>query len=101
MSISEVKDILEIRSSLNDEDDYNIEKCRDNLIQILSINVDETIIILNHLTKGEILLVSEIFEEISYNFQSKEYINCLKDIQIKYSDLDLRDCINIAEEFIN
>lgn len=101
MLINEVRTILKKRSGLNDEDDYGIEQCWDKLIQILSINKEETIFILNQLTDNEILLVSEVFEEISYNLQSIEYIQCLKSIEIKYPHLDLKDCIDIAEDFMN
>lgn len=101
MLMNDIKDILKVRFSLNDEDDYSIEQCRENLIQKLSINIDETIFILNQLTDEEILLVSEVFEEISYNLQSKEYIDCLKVIQNKYPDLDLKDSIDVAEDFMD
>ena len=34
--LKKVKEILDKRSKINDEDDYRIEKCRDELIDALS-----------------------------------------------------------------
>lgn len=40
------------------------------------------------------------FEEIAYNLQSVNYINCLKYIEKKYPSLDIKDAIEVATEFI-
>ena len=69
---------------INDEDDYRIEKCRDELIDALSQDELLTIDILNQLNEKEIMYTSEVFEEIAYNLQSVNYINCLKYIEKKY-----------------
>ena len=88
------------RSKINDEDDYRIEKCRDELIDALSQDELLTIDILNQLNEKEILYTSEVFEEIAYNLQSVNYINCLKYIEKKYPSLDIKDAIEVATEFI-
>lgn len=81
--LKKVKEILDKRSKINDEDDYRIEKCRDELIDALSQDELLTIDILNQLNEKEILYTSEVFEEIAYNLQSVNYINCLKYIEKK------------------
>lgn len=95
-----VKELLAKRIAINDEDDYNIEKSRERLIELLSKNETETISILNQLSEMEIMYVSEVFEEIAYNLQSEKFILCLKEIQKKYENIDIEDAIEVAEEYI-
>ena len=95
-----VKEIINKREKINDEDDYGIEKCRNELIEILSQDEFLTIDILNQLNEEEILYTSEVFEEIAYNLQSVNYINCLQKINIKYPHLNLRDSIEVAMEYL-
>ena len=95
-----VKELLAKRLAINDEDDYNIEKSRERLIELLSKNETETISILNQLSEMEIMYVSEVFEEIAYNLQSEKFILCLKEIQKKYENIDIEDAIEVAEEYI-
>mgnify|MGYP006987254832 CR=1 FL=1 len=94
--LKKVKEILDKRSKINDEDDYRIEKCRDELIDALSQDELLTIDILNQLNEKEILYTSEVFEEIAYNLQSVNYINCLKYIEKKYPSLDIKDAIEVG-----
>lgn len=98
--LSEVKIVINERIQINDEDDFNIEKCRNKLIDLLSENVIQTISILEQLDENEVLYVSEVFEEIAYNLQSTEYIKCLRDIEKKYPNIDISDSIEVAEEYI-
>ena len=98
--LSEVKNVINERIQINDEDDFNIEKCRNKLIDFLSENVKQTINILEQLDENEVLYVSEVFEEIAYNLKSTEYIKCLRDIEKKYPNIDISDSIEVAEEYI-
>ncbi len=98
--LSKVKNVISERIQINDEDDFNIEKCRNKLIVFLSENVKQTINILEQLDENEVLYVSEVFEEIAYNLQSTEYIKCLRDIEKKYPNIDISDSIEVAEEYI-
>ncbi|WP_243648735.1 hypothetical protein [Hazenella coriacea] len=92
---------MEKRASLHDENDFEIEKCRDKLTDALSINTEETIKVLKRCNKDELLLISEVFEEIAYNLQSQSYIDCLDELDIKYPDLYLTDLINVAKSYLN
>lgn len=98
--LSKVKNVISERIQINDEDDFNIEKCRNKLIDFLSENVKQTINILEQLDENEVLYVSEVFEEIAYNLQSTEYIKCLRDIEKKFPNIDISDSIEVAEEYI-
>lgn len=95
-----VKEILARRSNLSDEDDYRIEQCRNELIDILSRDEALTIQMINQLNEEEISYVSEVFEEIAYNLQSIDYINSLEKIAKKYPLLPIKDAIEVAKEFI-
>ena len=99
--INKVKLIISDRSKLHDEDDYNIEICRERLIEILSKDEKSTILILNELNEKEILLASEVFEEVAYNLQSNRYIECLKSIFLKYPNLNLEESIKVEEEYMD
>lgn len=98
--LNKVKNVIIERIQINDEDDFNIEKCRNKLIDFLSENAKQTINILEQFDENEILYVSEVFEEIAYNLQSTEYIKCLRDIEKKYPNIDISDSIEVAEEYI-
>ena len=95
----EVMDILEKRMSLHPEDYIEIEKCWNSLTDILSKDEDKTIEVINQLNKTEILYLSEVFEDISERLQSEKYINCLKNIGEKYTDIPIASSIKTAEEF--
>lgn len=94
-----VKKILNKRMKTHDEDDFKIEKCRNELIEILSQDETLTIYVLNQLDEKEILYTSEVFEEIAYNLQSINYIKCLQNIGKKYPSLDIKDSIEVAIHF--
>ena len=88
------KMIIELKRSTGEEFIVNNRagKCDIRLHMIVSI--------LNQLNEKEILYTSEVFEEIAYNLQSVNYINCLKYIEKKYPSLDIKDAIEVATEFI-
>lgn len=98
--IMAVKEILNQRLKINDENDYMIEKKREELIEALSKDEHSTIEVLKQLNEVELLYTSEVFEEIAYNLQSRKYIECLKQIQKKFPELDIMDAIKVAEEYI-
>ena len=64
--IEESREIIRKRAALHMSDPA-IEQYRDELINILSQNEDETIQFLKNCSKDELIWVSEVFEEIAYN----------------------------------
>ena len=98
--LEHVKKILADRMLINDEDYNSIEKNWEKLIEVLSRDEYKTIDVLNQLNEKEILYTSEVFEEISYNLQSLNYIDCLKNIEKKYSNLEISYSVKAAEECI-
>lgn len=95
--LNTVKNIINKRIKLHEEDYYGIEECRNELIEILSKDELLTIDILNQLDDEEISYVSEVFEEIADNLNSVNYIDCLEKIYIKYPHLLLKYAIEAAK----
>ncbi len=100
MLYEQIKEILSIREKLHPEDDYGIQKCWDELIELLSKNEDNTIECLCLCTSNEVDWLSEVFEDIAYNLQSRRYIECLKKLDVKYPELNLNRCILTAEDYL-
>lgn len=100
MNTSKLKEILSKRKSLDLNDDYSIYDCWTKEINILSENIQETITFLkNECTDEEFYWLSEIFEDIAYNTQSKEFINCIKNRLNRISDKNLIESIKTDIEF--
>jgi hypothetical protein len=95
----ELKCIIKKRASLHLEDDFGIQKCWNELIQLLSINETETISCLNLCSEEEFLWVSEVFEDVAYNLKSDKYIMCLKQLAYEYPNLNLENFVKTAEEY--
>ncbi|MBC1703358.1 hypothetical protein HB968_01545 [Listeria welshimeri] len=101
MSISdEIKENLKKRRSINQDDDFGLERSWEELTNILSKNEDETIKYLMNCSKDDVLLISSVFNYVSENLQSKKFISCLRELDKKYPDLKLTSFINDAEDYI-
>ena len=48
----------------------------------------------------DIYFISEVFEDVSEQLQSKEYIECLRKLDDKFPNLDMTKDIDLAEEYI-
>lgn len=101
MFLHDVKKILQKRLLLHDENDHDIEKCRNSLMKLLSENEEYTVNFLVNCSKDELLMVSEVFEEIAYNLQSQKYIRCLDTLDKKYPELKLTSSIDIAKRYMD
>lgn len=101
MNISnQIKENLENRRRINEEDDFKLEKSWANLTNILSINEDETINYLKNCSKEDVLLISSVFDDVSEKLQSRKFISCLRELDKKYPDLKLTFFIDDAESYI-
>lgn len=99
--LDKVKKILTERILLDSEDYYNIEKYREKLIKILSLDKEITINILQQLNKVQVLYASEVFEEISANLNSYDYFNCLILLEKKFPDINIKISIEEAKKFMH
>lgn len=92
--------IIAERKSKSIEDDYGIQVCWDKMVEILSSNIYETIEYLENCSKEDLYFISEIFEDVSEQLKSKEFIDCLRKLDIKFPELDMTRDIDLAEEYI-
>lgn len=100
MNIAELRKIIVKRISLDLNDDYAIYDCWTQEINILSENIQETIAFIeNECTDKEFYWISEIFEDIAYKTQSKEFIKCIKNRLNKLFDKSLIQSIQTDIEF--
>jgi len=95
-----VRAVLGARALL-DDNDPRIEQKWEELIVLLSEDENLTLNFLQVCTKTELSFLSEIFEEVAYNLQSKKYIELLYCLDQRYPDLNLKRSIQIAEEYMD
>ncbi|MGX7150188.1 hypothetical protein [Enterococcus ureasiticus] len=93
-------EVLKKRKNLNINDDFRIEKCWNEMTELLSQNEGETIRYLVDSNKDDLYYISEIFEDISEKLQSEQFINCLRELDKKFPELDMSKDIDIAESYI-
>ncbi|WP_242217410.1 hypothetical protein [Bacillus cereus group sp. BfR-BA-01380] len=98
--VSKMEVILNKRKKLNLNDDYGIEKSWHEIIEVLSENEGNTIKYLESCSKDNLYWISEVFEDIAENFQSKHFINCLRKLDEKFPELEMTNDIDIAEDYI-
>lgn len=70
------------------------------MVEILSCNIYETIEYLEKCSKEDLYFISEIFEDVSEQLKSKEFIDCLRKLDTKFPELDMTKDIDLAEEYI-
>lgn len=78
--ILEIVDVIESKH-LNDptrSNDY------DNITQLLLLDVNQTIHVIEDLDLENLEHICSDFEELSYKFQSKEFVECLQKLEEKY-----------------
>jgi len=95
-----VRAVLGARALL-DDNDPRIEQKWEELIVLLSEDENLTLNFLQVCTKTELSFLSEIFEEVAYNLQSKKYIELLYCLDQRYPDLNLNRSIQIAKEYMD
>lgn len=85
MNIAAFKDVIARLDKLHPEDYIAIEKCWKEEISILSEDIAGTIdFVKNECTADEFVWISEIFDEIAIETQSREFIDCLYMTAKKY-----------------
>ena len=94
-----VRAVLGARALL-DDNDPRVEQKWKELIVLLSEDENLTLNFLQVCTKTELSFLSEVFEEVAYNLQSKKYIELLYLLDQRYPDLNLKRSIQIAEEYM-
>ena len=73
----------------------------DKFTKLLSTDLEDTKYVLEHVGEENLYHISEVFEDISYIFQSKEFILFLEQLSKKYPQLDLTTDIRWAKEALD
>lgn len=92
--------IIEERKKKHIEDDYGIQECWKKMVDILSEDVQQTVVYLENCTQEELYYISEIFEDISQRVQSQMFIECLRKLDKKFPELEMTHDIDLAETYI-
>lgn len=95
-------DKLKIKNLINERkrlhpDDPRVKDYWKLLTKELIINEEDTISFIQNCSEHDVYWLSEIFEDISEVFKSQKFIDNLKNVQMKYSNLDLEMDIMFAE----
>ncbi|MCL2353464.1 MAG: hypothetical protein FWC69_02405 [Defluviitaleaceae bacterium] len=94
----DIETILNKKRELHPNDPSIIETWR-LLIEILSKNEEDTIKYLDHCSADDLYHISEVFEDVSEKLESREFIRCLRRLDIKYPELKMTRDIDIAAEW--
>ena len=95
-----IREVIEKRRKLDINDGIGIQKCWEDITDILSDNEANTIVYLDNCSKDDLYWISEVFEDISIKLQSNEFIECLRRLDIKFPELDMTKDIDLAEDYI-
>jgi hypothetical protein len=79
----------------------NLDEYWNEIVKMLSEDLEVTGRFLkDECNEHQIWYMAGYFEDISYNFQSKEFISILQDIQNKYPNIDISKDIQWAKDAI-
>ena len=92
--------IIEERKKKHIEDDNGIQECWKKMIDVLSVDVQQTVVYLENCTQVELYYISEVFEDISERLQSQTFIECLRKLDEKFPELKMTQDIDLAETYI-
>lgn len=73
-----LQELVEKNKIIHFEDDSSQQDTWNEMIKILSNNLEETIAYLDSASKEEIYYISSIYDDLSERFKSKELIECMK-----------------------
>lgn len=79
----------------------NLDEYWNEIVDMLSQNLNETEEYLSNCDEYDISVISGYFEDISYNLQSKEFIDFLYKLQGNHPNIDIKIDIQSAKEALN
>ncbi|EFU78132.1 hypothetical protein [Lactobacillus iners] len=102
MDVQKIREVIRRRNETHDEYDYGVEMCDKEEIQILSEDIPSTINYLqNQCTADEFFWISEIIDDLAAETQSREIVECYKNLGKKYPDMaktfNFSGCVKYAE----
>ena len=90
-----LQELVEKNKIIHFEDDYSQQDIWNEMIKILSNNLEETIAYLDSASKEEIYYISSIYDDLSEILKSKKLIKCIQRNATRTS----ADC-NVDIEFV-
>ena len=100
-----MKNVIAERVGIDDEDTAQVNNCWEEMVQIFSADISNTILFLdNECTEDEFSWLSEVFEQIAERTKSREFIECLRRVAQKYPDetkkYNIDEFIDSAETYL-
>lgn len=82
-----IKERIRISKECHDEWAYGIEKCWEQEVEILTEDIPSTLLFLqNDCTADEFSWISEVIEDIAEQTNSREFIECYKQLMSKFPE---------------
>lgn len=78
MNIKKLEELLEENKQIDINDDYAQERIWQEMYDILSVNLNETMQYLDGISKEDISYVCSVFDDLSEHFKSQELVDCIK-----------------------
>lgn len=99
MNIKKLEELLEENKQIDINDDYAQERIWQEMYDILSVDLNETMQYLDGISKEDISYVCSVFDDLSKHFQSKELIVCMEK-NAKRTGFDCSVDIECAKEML-
>lgn len=99
MNTKKLEKLLEENKRIEINDDYVQERIWQEMYDILSVNLNETMQYLDGISKEDISYVCSVFDDLSEHFQSKELIKCMEK-NAKRTGFDCSVDIECAKEML-
>lgn len=100
MNVKRLLELVEKNKIIYFEDDGAQKAIWDEMVSILSVNINETIEYLNSASKDEIYYISSVYDDLSEIFQSNELITCME-INAQRTGVDCAVDIEYAKKALN
>ena len=102
MDVQKFKEVIQKRINTVDEYYVGVEECWKEEIEVLSEDVPSTVAYLkNECTADEFAWICEIIDDLASETQSREIVECYKNLGEKYPDMaktfNFAGCVKYAE----
>ncbi|PNP88781.1 hypothetical protein HXT27_01365 [Gardnerella sp. DNF00502] len=102
MDVQKFKEVIQKRINTVDEYYVGVEECWKEEIEVLSEDVPSTVAYLkNECTADEFAWICEIIDDLAAETQSREIVECYKNLGEKYPDMaktfNFAGCVKYAE----
>lgn len=95
-----IDNLKEIEKLAKKGDSPQLDELWEEIVEMFGENLEKTMSYFSECKENEILVLADFFEDISCELQSKAFISLLREIQVKFPDLDIDQDIQWAKEAI-